>query len=105
MQTQHPSGQEHLNKVEKVISGRIVEAGADHLLIREEATRDEVTVRIDDLTHFDWQDEKQRGRLTDTGEVRVGYFIAGGVHKAMEVHVIEPGDGVPVADRLLSQVH
>ena len=96
---------EHLGNVEMVVSGRIVDAGPDHLTLRDLTVGEDVTVRIDDRTNFSWFQTQHEGRLTDTGQVRVGYFIAGGIHTASEVLVMEPGDGSPIAGPLAPHVH
>jgi hypothetical protein len=96
---------ERLGNVEMVVSGRIVEAGTDHLTIRDLTVGEDVTVRLDDRTSFSWFQAQHEGRLTDTGQVRVGYFIAGGIHTASEVLVMEPGDGSPIAGPLAPHVH
>jgi hypothetical protein len=103
MQTGQPG--EHLGQVEKVVSGNIVDAGPDHLTVHDIAAGEDVTLRIDDRTRYDWQKASDQGRLTDTAQVRVGYYIAGGIHTASEVIVLEPGDGVSLADNLPRQVH
>jgi hypothetical protein len=99
------SRSEHLGNVEMVVSGRIVDAGPDHLTIRDLTVGEDVTVRIDDRTNFSWFQARHEGRLTDTAQVRVGYFIAGGIHTASEVLVMEPGDGSPIAGPLAPHVH
>lgn len=96
---------EHLGNVEMVVSGMIVDAGPDHLTIRDLTVGEDVTVRIDDRTMFSWFQTQHEGRLTDTGQVRVGYFIAGGIHTASEVLVMEPGDGSPIDGPLAPHVH
>jgi len=96
---------EHLGNVEKVVSGHIVEAGPDHLTVRDVAIGEDVTVRIDDRTRFRWMQSQHQGRLTDTGQLRVGYFIAGGIHTASEVLVLEPGNGSLFTGRLAPHLH
>jgi hypothetical protein len=103
MRTENQS--EHLGNVEMVVSGYIVDAGPEHITVRDVAAGEDVSVRIDDRTHYSWQQAQHEGRLTDTGQVRVGYFIAGGIHTAREVLVLEPGDGSPITERLVPRVH
>lgn len=96
---------EYLGNVEKVVSGNIVEAGPDHLIVRDIAIGEDITVRIDDRTRYSWVQARHQGRLTDTGQIRVGYFIAGGIHTASEVLVLEPGNGSSIAERIVPRVH
>ncbi|MBU8898644.1 hypothetical protein DRW03_31995 [Corallococcus sp. H22C18031201] len=97
--------EEHLNQVEEVVSGNLVDSGPDHLTVHDIAAGEDVTLRIDDRTQYEWLEARDTGRLTDNANLRVGYFIAGGVHVAAEVIVLEPGDGVSLADRIPRQVH
>lgn len=96
---------EHLGNVEKVVSGNIVDAGPDHLTVRDIAVGEDVTVRVDDRTRYSWMQAQHEGQLTDTGQVRVGYFIAGGIHTASEVLVLAPGNGTPLTGRFAPHVH
>ncbi|WP_146209811.1 hypothetical protein [Vitiosangium sp. GDMCC 1.1324] len=103
MQTENQS--ERLSAVDKVVSGNIVEAGTDHITIRDIAAGVDITVRVDDRTRYVWMQPQHQGRLTDDGQVRVGYYFAGGVHTASEVLVLEPGNGVSIAEQLVPTVH
>jgi len=96
---------EHLGNVEKVVSGPIVDSGPDHLTVRDIAATDEIRVRIDDRTLYSWLDKRQEGRLTADGQVRVGYYIAGGIHVAAEVLVLDPGEGPPLSGRFAPHIH
>ncbi|MFP2932341.1 hypothetical protein ACLESO_45735 [Pyxidicoccus sp. 3LG] len=103
MQTENRS--EYLGNVEKAVSGNLVEAGPDHLVIHDIGAAEDVTVRIDDRTRFVWHEERHDGQLTDTAQVRVGYYIAGGLHTASEVIVLDPGDGESIVDILPRRIH
>lgn len=91
MLSEHRS--EYLGNVEKAVSGNIVDVGPDHLTLHDIAAAEDLTVRIDDRTRFTWQDKGAEGQLTDNGQVRVGYYIAGGLHIASEVLVLDVGNG------------
>lgn len=95
MLSEHRS--EHLGNVEKAVSGNLVDVGPDHLTIHDIGAAEDVTVRIDDRTRFTWQGKGAEGQLTDNGQVRVGYYIAGGLHMASEVLVLDAGDGASIA--------
>lgn len=103
MRTENRS--EQLGNVEMVVSGNIVDVGPDHLTVRDISIGEDVTVRIDDRTRFSWLQSQHRGRLTDTGQIRVGYFVAGGIHTASEVIVLEPGSGSQLTGRMAPHVH
>jgi hypothetical protein len=94
---QYPSGLP--GRTEEIVTGRIVDVGADHLTIHDLSVGEDIFVRIDDVTQFRWADERLHGRLTDNAQVRVGFFIAGGLHKATDVLVLDPGDGSPLGGR------
>ncbi|MBN1207266.1 MAG: hypothetical protein JXB05_20445 [Myxococcaceae bacterium] len=96
---------ENQPNVERVVTGRIVDAGPDHLTFHDPSAGEGVTVRIDDRTRYSWSDPAQEGRLTDTAHVRIGYFIAGGLHIARDVQVLDPGDGESIADYLPRSIH
>ncbi|MCP3099913.1 hypothetical protein LZ198_13640 [Myxococcus sp. K15C18031901] len=98
MQTENP--RMNLERVEEAISGAIVEAGPDHLTVHDIGAGEDITLRIDDRTTYVWNDARDEGRLTDTADVRVGYFIAGGVHVAAEVIILDPGQGRSIADAI-----
>lgn len=100
MQTGHGHGNGQLGRVDKAVTGPLVDAGGDHFTVRDIAAGENIRVHIDDRTEFVWQDARQQGRLTDSGQVRVGYYYAAGVHTAAEVHVLDPGDGVPLSRTL-----
>ncbi|XXF80754.1 hypothetical protein P2318_13655 [Myxococcaceae bacterium GXIMD 01537] len=102
MLSEHRS--EYLGNVEKAVSGAIVDAGPDHLTVHDIGGSEDVTLRIDDRTRYAWVDARHQGRLTDTGLVKVGYYIAGGVHVAADVLVLEPGDGEPITGRIEAHV-
>ncbi|MCI0572820.1 MAG: hypothetical protein L0Y66_18875 [Myxococcaceae bacterium] len=103
MRTENRS--EGLGNVEKVVSGNIVDSGAEHLTLHDAAAGEDITVRIDPRTRFTWLQKQHEGRLTDTAQVRVGFYIAGGIHSARDVIVLDPGNGSPIADRLIPTVH
>ena len=103
MQTDPSS--EHLERVEEAATGPIVDYGPDHLTIRDIGRGEELTFRTDDKTRYVWHDPKSQGRLTDTAQIRVGYFRAGGIHKAYEVIVLDPGSGESIAEQLVPRVH
>lgn len=96
---------EHLEAVEKVVSGNLVGSGPDHLTVHDIAAGNDVTLRVDDRTHYHWSEQRHNGRLTDNAQVRVGYYIAGGAHIAAEVLVLDPGDGAPLTGSLAPHVH
>ena len=96
---------EYQANVERMVTGRIVDAGPDHLTFHDASSGEDVTVRMDDRARYSWSDPSQQGRLTDNAQVRVSYFIAGGLHIAREVRVLDAGDGASIADYLPSTVH
>ena len=91
----------NLNRVDKIVMGRIVDIGPDHLTLHDVSENEDITFRTDDTTHYAWSEGRSRGRLTDSAQVRVGYFIAGGLLKAAEVLVLDPGNGTSVAERVV----
>ncbi|WP_342375114.1 hypothetical protein NVS55_27920 [Myxococcus stipitatus] len=89
-----------LDKVDEAVSGSIVEAGPDHLTVHDLGAGEDLTLRIDDRTRYLWTDSRARGRLTDAAQVRVGFYIAAGVHVAAEVIVMDPGQGTSITSIL-----
>ncbi|QSQ22337.1 hypothetical protein JY651_45670 [Pyxidicoccus parkwayensis] len=87
---------ENQANVERMVTGRIVDAGPDHLTVHDLSAGEDITVRIDDRARYSWTDVTEDGRLTDNAQIRIGYYIAGGLHIAAEVRVLDPGDGEPI---------
>ncbi|NTX01131.1 hypothetical protein HUA74_03695 [Myxococcus sp. CA051A] len=99
MQTENPTLD--LDKVDEAVSGNIVDAGPDHLTVHDIGAGEDLTLRIDDRTTYGWTDSRYRGQLTDAAQVRVGFYIAGGVHTAAEIIVMDPGQGESIAAEVL----
>lgn len=89
-----------LDKVDEAVSGPIVDAGPDHLTVHDVGAGEDLTLRIDDRTRYLWTDSRELGRLTDAAQVRVGFYIAAGVHVAAEVIVMDPGQGTSITEIL-----
>jgi hypothetical protein len=94
-----------LANVDKVVSGPILDWGPDHLTVKDMASGDEISVRLDDTTRFRWTSRKLEGQLTDSAQIRVGYQLAGGVHVAREVIVLDPGKGASIAGLIGAILH
>lgn len=96
---------EHLGRAQKVVTGPIIDSGPDHITVRDDIAAEEFRLRIDDRTGFSWLDKAHEGRLTDTAIVRAGFFIAYGVHNAVEIIVLDPGRGVQLDGTFRPHVH
>lgn len=96
---------EHLGRAQKVVTGPIIDSGPDHVTVRDDIAREEFRLRLDDRTGISWLNAEHEGRLTDTATVRVGFFLAYGIHNAVELIVLDPGRGAPLDLTLRRHVH
>ncbi|MFY2560252.1 hypothetical protein ACN469_21760 [Corallococcus terminator] len=99
MQTENPTLD--VDMVDEVVNGTIVDAGPDHLTVHDTGAGEDLTLRIDDRTTYAWTDARKAGQLTDEAQVRVGFNIAGGVHTAARIIVMDPGAGESIAAETL----
>ncbi len=103
---EHKQAPQHFANLEEAVTGMVVDSGPEHLTIHDPAVGENIEVRIDDRTRYEWMDNTFTGQFREGARVRVGFYIAGGLHHASEVLILEPGDGAPISTaRLEPHVH